>query len=363
MPIVFDLSDVRRSAVHVGASPLAELMAALHILAEPGHHPERVHDLATVEARLQPGLERTGRTLAPLWARFRLRACMPLVASPCRQFAEELEALALLPTEAFVKMAGEAILGRRSELTVDLHSVGGQASFLDACRVRSDAREELGSRLLVDPEALRSDLVDFLEACHTAYFAAWWDRLEPRLMEGSAAIRAQLSRESLPWVLAGLSSGSYYLADSEQVVYDKLQNAFVSGHGRVFRLVPSLLVTPHVIVKHDHIYGSTMVPVILQFPIGSSSTWPTLMEVRNRLHVLTDERRLELCRHLLNEECTTSELARRTGMTAPQVSRHLGRLRDVGLLVSVREGRLVKHRLQAHVVDALGRNLLARIVK
>lgn len=363
MPIVFDLSDVSESDVQVGASPLAELMAALHVLAEPGHHPERLRDVAAVEAQLTPSLERRSRSFAPLWARFRLRACMPLTAHPRADIADELEDLSRLPEDAFVAMAAEAILGRRSELTQDLDSPAGQAAFIAACRPRSEAREELAGRLLQDPGSFQRNLVEFLRECVSTYFESWWTKLEARLVSESLTIREKLARESLPWVIADLSPGSYYLPDSERVVYDKLQNAFVTCHGRELRIMPSSLVAPHVIVKDGSVYGSTTVPIILQFPVGVSSTWPTLVEVRHRLQVLADERRLEVCRHLLNEDCTTSELAERTGMTAPQVSRHLGRLRDAGLLVSVRDGRLVRHRLRAHVVASLGRDLLARIVK
>jgi hypothetical protein len=46
---------------------------------------------------------------------------------------------------------------------------------------------------------------------------------------------------------------------------------------------------------------------------------------------LTSPARMELCRHLLGEPITTSELAARLGSSEPQVSRALRTLRDAGL--------------------------------
>ena len=71
---------------------------------------------------------------------------------------------------------------------------------------------------------------------------------------------------------------------------------------------------------------------------------------------------LEICRHLINEQCTTTELAWRTGMTQPQVSRHLRRLREAGLVVSARHGRTVQHRLQTSRLYGIGYDLVAGIV-
>jgi len=81
------------------------------------------------------------------------------------------------------------------------------------------------------------------------------------------------------------------------------------------------------------------------------------------LGILTDPQRLALCRHLAGEAITTSELALRTGMSAPQVSRHIGRLRAAGLVSSSRHGRLVYHRLSTDVMTRLGFDLLSAIVR
>ncbi|WP_330293662.1 ArsR/SmtB family transcription factor [Streptomyces sp. NBC_00576] len=89
--------------------------------------------------------------------------------------------------------------------------------------------------------------------------------------------------------------------------------------------------------------------------IGCSST--------TRRAPLSDPARLSLCRHLVNEPITTSDLAVRTGMTLSQVSRHLGRLREVGLLTSRRDGRQIYHRLDTDRLTHLGVDVLTSIIR
>lgn len=85
--------------------------------------------------------------------------------------------------------------------------------------------------------------------------------------------------------------------------------------------------------------------------------------VRDRLAAIAEPARMELCRHLIGEPITTSELAHRTQLSQPQVSRHLRRLREVGLVTSIREGRVVYHRLHAKLLLSLGTDVLTTIMR
>jgi DNA-binding transcriptional ArsR family regulator len=51
------------------------------------------------------------------------------------------------------------------------------------------------------------------------------------------------------------------------------------------------------------------------------------------------------------------------GISEPQVSRHLKRLRQVGLVTSRREGRMVYHRLHAQLLQTLGSDVLTTIMR
>ena len=140
--------------------------------------------------------------------------------------------------------------------------------------------------------------------------------------------------------------------------FDKLQNLRVLPRGRAVFLVPTMVGRPHLIVRADEPF-----PVVIQFPVGSVTGPGTFADIQHTLATLSDTNRLTICRHLVNEAITTSDLARRTGMSAPQVSRHLARLRAVGLLISERDGRFVHHRLDVATLMQLGPHLIASIVQ
>ncbi|WP_246555008.1 ArsR/SmtB family transcription factor [Streptomyces paradoxus] len=72
---------------------------------------------------------------------------------------------------------------------------------------------------------------------------------------------------------------------------------------------------------------------------------------------------MELCRHLLGEPITTSELAARLGSSEPQVPRALRTLRDAGLVRPTREGKLVRHRPATDVIRRLGNDVLATVAR
>lgn len=86
---------------------------------------------------------------------------------------------------------------------------------------------------------------------------------------------------------------------------------------------------------------------------------PTLETARRRLAALQDPTRLRLAYAILRNPVATSELATQLGMTAPQVSRHLRRLREAQLVHTHRRGSVVYHQLDADAVERLGPDLLS----
>ena len=73
--------------------------------------------------------------------------------------------------------------------------------------------------------------------------------------------------------------------------------------------------------------------------------------------------RMRICRHLARSAYTTSELAQVHGMTAPEISRHLGVLKKAGLITTRRRGRYVQHQLDIAVVARLGSDFLEGILR
>ncbi|MFE1169098.1 DUF5937 family protein [Nocardiopsis sp. NPDC058789] len=365
MPIVFDLVSTDASRVVVRPSPLAELMAFLHSVAEPGHHPGASRDIRAVRSGVDRATERRLRTFAPLWARFRLRALLPLDTSHPATFQDELALMNAMPAPVFDSMVAETIASGSWERYYGLRDPDDhRAEFLEVCRAKSEEREELGELFLADRAAFRQNLSDLLQHCHDTFFRARWEATLPQLSTAEREVRGRFSQDRLGVVLASLTPGGHYLPQTAQVAYDKLQNAFVSCAGRDLVLVPSLFTRPHLVVKFEEAQPRANLPIVVQFPITELGTTDVpLRELQHRMAVLSDPARLVLCRHLVNEHCTTGELATRVGMTEPQVSRHLRRLREAGLLESVRDGRLVRHRIRLGTVYSLGHQFLTRLVQ
>jgi len=76
-----DLEQARSDNVVFGLSPLAELGAALHVLAEPEHHLVEAEWVANTRAVIEPKLARRCVELSALWGSYRLRLLFPPVTS------------------------------------------------------------------------------------------------------------------------------------------------------------------------------------------------------------------------------------------------------------------------------------------
>lgn len=361
MAITFLLDGLRRNQVTVGCSPLAELMASLHVLTEQDHHPRQQRWAQSATAALPAALVPSLRRFAPLWARYRCRLMLPLEPPLDRSLDEELNTLAELDLDVFAEHIAYAIVGVQLGSFADiLRSPGQQERVLREARRRSYLREELADRLFADAAGLRTNLLEVLDQSRTSFFADYWEHAGSRLREAGDKLCRRLAEEPLSTVFMSLGPASRYERSPDRVVYDKLQHAVVNLATRHCLVVPSLQSYPHVLIKVDPRW-----PVVVHTPIAPAHDdhAPSLAVVKSRLSVLTDPQRLSLCRHLAGEAITTSELARRTGMSAPQVSRHIGRLREAGLITSSRDGRLVYHRLASDVVMRLGFDLISAILR
>lgn len=61
--------------------------------------------------------------------------------------------------------------------------------------------------------------------------------------------------------------------------------------------------------------------------------------VARRFKALSDPSRLKVCHELMDGECSVGELVERTGLTQSNVSRHLGLLRDEGIVARRADGQ------------------------
>ncbi|MGW5324504.1 ArsR/SmtB family transcription factor [Streptomyces sp. NPDC004014] len=111
--------------------------------------------------------------------------------------------------------------------------------------------------------------------------------------------------------------------------------------GRGLRLVPSAFCwyMPVTLVDPD-------LPPVLVYPLPRGPQWwtgPSGAASRPLANLLGATR--AACLSLVENGCTTGELARGTGVSAPAASRHATSLREAGLTTSVRRGAAVFHTL------------------
>ncbi|MFF2190120.1 DUF5937 family protein [Streptomyces sp. NPDC058155] len=363
MSIVLDLGGLGPADLAAGPSALSELMASLHVLAEPEHHPEAA-EWAARAAAAGPELRDELSVFAPLWARFRCRLFFPRTVAFAPSLDEELAAIAALSAEDFLELVAPGVLGTSGQPVPsarDLRAGTGAADdYARRCLRRSYARGELARQLVAAPLELRDRLLAVLRAADTAFFAEDWRTLRPALEEHAREVRRRLAVRSPAEVLTELLPTAARVGPGERVRLDKLQIDEVKVAPRPLVLVPSARVWPHLTVKNEH-------PSCVVVQYAAHGTAPagqlTLRDLQHRLMALNSPARMELCRHLLGEPITTSELAARLGSSEPQVSRALRTLRDAGLVRSTRDGKLVRHRLATDVIQRLGHDVLATVAR
>lgn len=329
--------------ITVRTSPLAELCACLHALDEPGHHPAAARWVSRVHAEADEDLLTRATIWGPLWSAFRARYLLPLTPGPRRTLDAELAEIERIPLDDFELMTLQALIGKNNAEIGD--------DVLNRLRLVSSSRLELGTAVRADPAGFRSRLIEFLETFSASVFGAEWTAVKPVLEREAAARERELRRRGVI-ALADLPTAR---ADGPgRIVLDKLYSATVRiDADRPCLLVPTLYGQPHFVVKHYPRY-----PVVIQYGT-SPSTAPSLETVRSRLAVLQDPTRLRLCYAILRNPVATSELANQLGMSAPQVSRHLRRLREAELVHAHRRGSVVYYQLDAAAIERLGPELLS----
>ena len=355
MAITVILEGASSDSCTVQASPLAELCAALHALGSAGHHPSSRDWVAAVAERA-PDLLEESAAWAPLWGSLRARYFFPLDDAGERDLGEELAVIAALPVRDFAAMSVEAIIDRDRSLAYDrvLDDPDARALFLEHARRFSPARLALATRLVTGPEECRAALLAFLRAFGDRVFAAEWRRVRPALREDVERRRGELRRRGLG-VIAGVTATAEERREPHRVVFDKLYQAMARLGEDPCVLLPSAHVGPHLVIKHAR--GR---PIVIQYAAGGPRETP-FDEVNKRLRALSDPGRMLLSRALLRGRRTTVDLAQYTGMSEPQVSRHLRRLRESGLVRTSREGRLVFYELDTDAVRSIGPDLISAL--
>ncbi|WP_460060928.1 DUF5937 family protein [Streptomyces sp. YKOK-I1] len=361
MTLRIDIGGLPSEPVRFAASPLAELTAMLHVLAEPGHHPQSAGWAADVWAGLRPELAERLREAEFLWRSSQADFLIP--ARPRPTLAEELDDVDRIDDETYVTAALVTTCGSnrvRFPGASPLTDPGARERALDVAQARGALQEAFAERLLADPAAVRARVRDTLEACAEAFFDSAWASVAVQLATDLRLKKELLRRQGIGAALASVSGAVTLAPDGDCIIVDKVQDKATAAHGAGVTFIPSVFGRPHLVAVHTPGWH----PVV-QYPVAEPSpAEPVSLEmVTLRLEALTHPVRLRLLRTLARGPHTTGELAHFWELTPPEVSRHLTVLRRAGLLTARRHGRYVRHTLNLTALTELGTDLLAAVLR
>ncbi|MFJ3877877.1 DUF5937 family protein [Streptomyces sp. NPDC090077] len=360
MTLRIDIGGMPAEGLRFAASPLAELTAMLHVLAEPGHHPEFAAWAADVWAGLPPGLAERLREAEFLWRTSQADFMLP--ARPRATLGEELDDVDRIDDERYVSAALVTTCGNRVHFTSPspLTDTAARDLALDLAQARGARQEAFAERLLADPAAVRARVRGTLEACGEAFFDAAWADATVRLATDLRLKNDLLRRQGLGAALASVSGAVTLAPEGDAILVDKLLDKATTAHGSGVTFIPSVFGRPHLAMVH----APGWQPVV-QYPLeGPGPAEPVSLEtVGLRLEALAHPARLRLLRTLARGPHTNGELAHAWDLTPPEVSRHVALLRRAGLLTARREGRYVRYSLNLSDLTALGTDLLAAVLR
>lgn len=361
MTLRIDISGLPAERVRFAASPLAELTAMLHVLAEPGHHPQLADWARDVWTGLRPELAERLQEAEFLWRSSQADFLIP--GRPRPTLAEELDDVDRIDDETYVTAALVTTCGSnrvhfaaRSPLT----DATARERALDVAQARGALQEAFAERLLADPAAVRARVRDTLEHCAEAFFDAAWTGVTVQLATDLRLKNDLLKRQGIGAALTSVSGAVTLAPDGDCIFVDKLQDKATTAHGTGVTFIPSVFGRPHLVAVH----APGWQPVV-QYPVAEPSpAEPVPLEtVTLRLEALAHPVRLRLLRTLARGPHTTRELAHAWELSPPEVSRHLAVLRRAGLLTARRDGRYVRYALNLPDLAALGTDLLTAVLR
>lgn len=351
-----DIGGLSTDRIRVAPSPLAELAAVLHLLAEPRHHPDLAPAAAEMAAAIGAARAAELDELGLLWVSGRADFLFP--PDPRPTLRAELDDVDRLDDEAWVSaaLAAHRSVTQPPARWSPLSDPVARERALASARARGPRQAAWAARLLADPAAERDRVRRVLLDCESAFFGAAWQRVRPALAEEAERRRIDLDRDGVR-ALERISRAVRVDPERGVLTLDKLQDITADARAGI-TLIPSVFGGPHLTL----VYAANWRPV-LQYPRPDRGQRPVLRvdELDARLTALAHPLRLRLCRTLARGPHTTGELAEFWALTPPEVSRHLGVLKAAGLLLSERHGRYVTYRLDLDACAGLGLQLIDTI--
>ncbi|WP_369182188.1 DUF5937 family protein [Streptomyces sp. Y1] len=365
MSVIIDITGLPEDRLLFAPSPLAELNAMLHVLAEPGHHPALQGWANSTTAAIPPELSERLLEADFLWRSSRADFLVP--GHPGATLAEELDAVDRIEDEAYVAGALVTTCGSSRftrPMASPLTDRAANERARDLALARGPRQAAFADRLLADPPAVRALVRKMLEDCASAFFADAWRRVLPDLAADARRKTDLLARRGVAGAIGDLSPSVSLDQDGEgrrRIVIDKLQDSTTSGTaagGVTF--IPTVFGRPHLL----SVYAYGWRPV-LQYPVAEAGAAEpvSLAVVQQRLEALAHPVRLRLARTIARGPHTTGELAAAWQLSSPEVSRHLAVLRKAGLLTTERRGRYMLYQLDLAGSARLGSDFLEAVLR
>lgn len=319
MPLDLRLGPVDVTGIRFARSPMWETMEATRTVREPRRQAYHLSWLRAVDVDAC-GAALT--VLAPLTPQGGNQPdfLIPIPAGPTTTIEDDLTAVAGTPFDIVV-----------AELERSLHAP------LASDEVRAGVRA-----LLADPAASLERIVAAQRTCWEHLVRPYWAAIDDLLAADIAHRAAQLASDGLAAVIDGLHP-SISWADGVLVFGGSYHGSSDDARGRGLVLMPGVFTWPHTVAATDPPWQPTVV-----YPArGVGTLWPPgTARPPAALGELLGASRARLLA-VLDEEASTSVLARRVGLGLPTTSDHLRVLRAAGLVTARRAGREVRHRRTA----------------
>jgi DNA-binding transcriptional ArsR family regulator len=323
--IHFTAADLGRVRIGASSGPLTETMMALSMLRCPSRPPAPFRTWHTrVGGRLTSQLKPLAAIMPP--GTRGLDLCTLAGSSPTIEQA--VEAVLAIPAEhLFPEMEGLDRLVRLPAAAWDIMDAGSEA------RLRLATAAEAAYRGLIDP---------------------YWTQISARLRteqlyRGEIAMNGGVER------LLTTLNPTYirWRPPVLEVLYKGDNDVYLNGRGLM--LVPSLFVgafpSLHTDLTDEHAAPALLFPVAHDL-IATGRLWDPAPPGNGPLAALVGRTRAATLRCVV-EECTTTELARRLGISLAAASQHATVLRGAGLITTRREGNTVRHALTATGIELL----------
>ena len=341
MPItIAGVSDAGPGRPVPVVSPMIEFGSALHVLGDPEHH-GAAGWAAQMRGSMTSGL--AAQTGTWTWTAQAIRAA-PLVAAAADDFEARVADLRAMPARQLAAQLLRPI-------------ARADNSALRWSKARGPGVAALAEALAGRPDQAVASFLDFLERSWREWFRAEWTRIRPVLAARAREFTDLTARQGAVAALAGIDPA--VTATPAGLVLAKVQSRRHDASRRGLLVAPSTLIRPHLYVAD--VPGE---PLLVIHPAErASEAVPSVAELLKRLEVAAHPGRLEVARAIATEPRTAGEIAALWGMDPTLVNRHLRALAAAGLAATTRRGRFVQYRLDVAVIEALGTDLVAMLLR